>query len=253
LRGDVQPISIGESTVVQDLVTIKSFTGSGPVKIGRHAYVGANARLGSCTVQDFAFVSMGATVEDGAVVESYGLLAAGARLAAGGKVASGQVWAGSPAAYLRDITTEEREAMTDSLSELRHLAKVHFEETEKSFEEIFSDDIARNEAVSAEEGELTQERFRKLGYADSPHDVQEMEFVHGHEYINIDPRPHTEVKTWKPFTEDGQVFPEAWKVYSEDYSRYERARAIFEKPTPEAVTPSYDQLPRNSTPWTKRY
>lgn len=253
LRGDVQAITIGENSIVQDLAIIKSFVGNAPVKIGRHAFVGPNARIGSCTIQDHAFVSMGATVEDGAVVESYGLLAAGARLTEGSKVASGQVWAGSPAVYLRDITTEEREALNDNLSEQRQLARVHFEETEKSFVEVFTDEALRSNRLYSDEADLTTERLDKLGFSNDPLDVTQLDQVLGYEYINLDPRPKTDVKTWKPFTEDGQVFPESWKPYSEDYSRYERARAIFDRPTPEAVTSNLDSIPRDSTPWTKRY
>lgn len=47
---------------------------------------------------------MGATVGKGAVVESFGVLAAGANLPEGERVPSGQIYAGSPARYLRDVT-----------------------------------------------------------------------------------------------------------------------------------------------------
>ena len=44
---------------------------------------------------------------DGCVVESKGMLAAGALLTPGKCVPSGQLWAGRPARYVRDLTEEE--------------------------------------------------------------------------------------------------------------------------------------------------
>ena len=51
---------------------------------------------------------MGATVSPGATVESFAVVAAGAVIPEGVTVPSGQVWAGSPAHYLRDLTQEEK-------------------------------------------------------------------------------------------------------------------------------------------------
>jgi carbonic anhydrase/acetyltransferase-like protein (isoleucine patch superfamily) len=47
---------------------------------------------------------MGATVGKGSVVESFAVLAAGADLPENSVVPSGQIFAGSPARYLRDLT-----------------------------------------------------------------------------------------------------------------------------------------------------
>ena len=47
---------------------------------------------------------MGASVSRGAKVEAFGVLAAGAALAEGHTVHSGQIFAGTPANYLRDLT-----------------------------------------------------------------------------------------------------------------------------------------------------
>lgn len=47
---------------------------------------------------------MGATIGRGATVESFAVVASGANILEGITVPSGQVWAGSPAHYLRDLT-----------------------------------------------------------------------------------------------------------------------------------------------------
>ena len=72
--------------------------------IGDNVYIGPNASLDACNIEDNSFVGMGASVARGAKVEAFGVLAAGATLAEGQTVRSGQIFAGSPAHYLRDLT-----------------------------------------------------------------------------------------------------------------------------------------------------
>jgi len=62
---------------------------------------------------------MGASVHRGAKVEAFGVLAAGSALGEGQSIPSGQVWAGSPAAYLRDITQEEKHLMSEHKMEMQ--------------------------------------------------------------------------------------------------------------------------------------
>jgi len=67
-------------------------------------HVGANVQLDACTLENFAVVGMGASVHRGGKVESFGVLSAGAVLQEGDVVPSGQIFVGSPAHYLRDLT-----------------------------------------------------------------------------------------------------------------------------------------------------
>lgn len=60
---------------------------------------------------------MGATV-NGATLNSYAVLAAGAVLQPGQTVPSNQVWAGNPAEYLRDLSAEEREILSEHREEM---------------------------------------------------------------------------------------------------------------------------------------
>ena len=57
--------------------------------IGDKVYIGANASLDACTIEDNAFIGMGATVARGAKVEAFGVLAAGAVLGEGQTLPSG--------------------------------------------------------------------------------------------------------------------------------------------------------------------
>jgi hypothetical protein len=63
-----------------------------------------------------------------------------------------------------------------------------------------------------------------------------------------------EEPTWKPFTEDGEVYPKEWKMYGEDMARRQKASEMFEKPAPPRMPePNLRSFPRDQTPWTKRY
>lgn len=108
IRGDVQSIRIGERTNIQDGTVIHVTRDTGPTTIGSGVTIGHSALLHACTLEDNCFIGMRATVMDGAVVESGAMVAAGALVTPGKRVLSGQLWAGSPARYFRDLTIEEK-------------------------------------------------------------------------------------------------------------------------------------------------
>lgn len=59
------------------------------------------------------------------------MVAAGSEVAAGTVVQTGQVYAGSPAKYLRDLTQEEKHMISHYKEEMQQMAKIYCEETEK--------------------------------------------------------------------------------------------------------------------------
>lgn len=107
IRGDVNYIRIGERTNIQDGSVVHVTRKTGPTIIGSNVTIGHSVLLHACTLEDSSFIGMHSTVMDGAVVESGGWLAAGALLPPGKKVPKGQVWAGNPARYLRDLKDGE--------------------------------------------------------------------------------------------------------------------------------------------------
>lgn len=112
IRADVNHVRIGARTNIQDGSTIHCDGAQGddpgyPTLIGEDCLVGHMVLLHGCTLEDRAFVGMGAIVLNGAIIESDGMLAAGAMLTSGKVIKSGQLWAGRPAKYLRDLTPEE--------------------------------------------------------------------------------------------------------------------------------------------------
>ncbi|QTD55076.1 gamma carbonic anhydrase family protein [Parasphingorhabdus cellanae] len=131
IRADVNKITIGARSNIQDGTTVHcdsptSFTPYGyPTIIGEDVLVGHMVMLHGCTLEDRAFVGLSTTVMDGCVIEGDGMLAAGATLTPNKRIPTGQLWAGSPAKYMRDLTEQAIEGMRLGVSHYVENAKAH--------------------------------------------------------------------------------------------------------------------------------
>ncbi|MCG8492636.1 MAG: gamma carbonic anhydrase family protein [Sneathiellales bacterium] len=130
VRGDVNYIRIGKRSNIQDGTVIHVSNGTHPTIIGDDVLVGHNCIIHGCTLENGSFVGMGATVLDGAVVESGGMVAAGALLTPNKRVPSGQLWGGTPAKYIRDLTEEQQKNLTSGANHYAGLAQVYKSEIE---------------------------------------------------------------------------------------------------------------------------
>lgn len=127
LRGDVNNIRIGRRSNIQDHTIIHvSSTGQGTY-IGDDVTVGHAAVLHACTIGDKAFIGMQACIMDDAVVEGGAMIAAGALVTPGKRVPGGQLWGGSPARYMRDLTVEEIQFLEFSAARYVKLSKAYKE------------------------------------------------------------------------------------------------------------------------------
>lgn len=109
LRGDGPGIRVGENSNLQDGTVVHVAARGLMTIVGKNVTVGHKALLHACEVQDGAFIGMNSTVLDGAVVESEAMVAAGALVTPGKIVRRGELWAGSPARKLRDLTEKDFE------------------------------------------------------------------------------------------------------------------------------------------------
>ncbi len=75
VRGDVERISVGAQSNIQDNCTLHADPGF-PVSIGERVSVGHNAVVHGATVGDDCLIGMGATVLNGAVIGAGSLVAA---------------------------------------------------------------------------------------------------------------------------------------------------------------------------------
>jgi gamma-carbonic anhydrase len=123
LRGDGPGIRIGENTNLQDGTVVHIAKRGLMTVVGRNVSVGHMALLHACEVQDEAFIGMHASVLDGAVVERRAMVAAGALVTPGKIVRSGELWAGSPARKMRDLTAKDYETFEDVVDGYIKLAR----------------------------------------------------------------------------------------------------------------------------------
>lgn len=122
LRGDVNKIRIGSETNIQDGTVIHVDSRNYPTIIGDRVTVGHMALVHACTIGNDCLIGMKSCVMDGAVVESGSIVAAGALVTPGKVVPAGQLWAGSPAKYMRDVSDDERKWLAHSASHYADLA-----------------------------------------------------------------------------------------------------------------------------------
>ena len=104
MRGDDHYIRIGENTNIQDGSIIHVTLDTNPTLIGNNVVVGHAAKLHGCEIGDGSLVGIGSIVLDGSVMEPGSMLAAGSLLTPNKRVPTGELWSGSPAKKMRDMT-----------------------------------------------------------------------------------------------------------------------------------------------------
>jgi carbonic anhydrase/acetyltransferase-like protein (isoleucine patch superfamily) len=107
IRGDVARIRIGRRTNVQDATVVHVSSDDGPTLIGDEVTIGHHCLIHACRLEDRCFIGMRATVMDRAVVETGAMVAAGALVTPAKRVKSGELWAGSPARRMRELTDDD--------------------------------------------------------------------------------------------------------------------------------------------------
>ncbi len=134
LRGDGPGIRIGENSNLQDGTVVHVAARGLMTVIGTDVSVGHMALLHACEVQDGAFIGMRSSVLDGAVVESQAMVAAGALVAPGKVVRRGELWAGTPARKLRDLSEKDFEEFRRVVAHYRELARSYGPPTQAAAE-----------------------------------------------------------------------------------------------------------------------
>ena len=113
LRGDVNTITIGDRTNIQDGVVIHTlYDGSkhhSQTHFGSDISIGHNAVIHGAVIGDECLIGMGATILDNAVVPPGCIIAANALVLSNARLEPDSVYAGVPAKKVKDVTPEQRE------------------------------------------------------------------------------------------------------------------------------------------------
>jgi carbonic anhydrase/acetyltransferase-like protein (isoleucine patch superfamily) len=107
IRGDVNFITIGDNTNIQDGAVIHCTYLKAPTIIGNNVSIGHNALVHGCVINDHVLVGMGAIVMDHALVEEFCIIAAGAIVLENMRCESGFLYAGIPARKIKPLTEEQ--------------------------------------------------------------------------------------------------------------------------------------------------
>lgn len=122
VRGDVEPIKIGENTNIQDLSMVHTSHGY-PTTIGNNVTIGHRAICHGCTIEDDVLVGMGAILLDGVYIESNVIIGAGSLVPPNKRIPSNSLVMGTPAKVVRTLTDEEIEHIMQSAKGYVELSK----------------------------------------------------------------------------------------------------------------------------------
>lgn len=123
LRGDTEPITVGERSNIQDGCVLHADPGF-PTIVGAGVSVGHNAILHGCTVEDDCLIGMGATVLNGAVIGRGSLVAANTLIPQGAQIPPGSLVAGVPGKVRRELTEEQQRGIElNAMAYLHHMSE----------------------------------------------------------------------------------------------------------------------------------
>lgn len=128
-------VRIGTGTSVGDRTMIHCDS-KGPATIGSGVVIGAGSILHGCIVEDSCLIGEGSQVLDGAKIGRLCIISPGSLVPMGKEVPSGQLWAGIPAKYQREITAAEASGIVALALENSKLAVEHAQESAKSWQTI---------------------------------------------------------------------------------------------------------------------
>ncbi len=113
LRGDIEPIVIGEGSNVQDGSVFHADEGY-PLTLGRDVTVGHQVMLHGCTIGDNSLIGIGAVILNGARVGRNCLIAARCLVPEGKEIPDGSLVMGLPGKIVRSLSDEEIASNTAS-------------------------------------------------------------------------------------------------------------------------------------------
>ena len=130
MRGDTEPIAVGDRTNVQDGCVLHADPGY-PATIGDGCVIGHNAVVHGCEVGNGCLVGMGATIMNGAKIGEGSIVAAGALVPEGKEFPPRSLIVGAPAKLVREVTEAQTEDLARGARAYVERARLHRESLER--------------------------------------------------------------------------------------------------------------------------
>jgi carbonic anhydrase/acetyltransferase-like protein (isoleucine patch superfamily) len=134
LRGDCEPIRVGNQSNIQDLCCLHSDPGI-PCTVGNRVTVGHGAFVHGATVEDECLIGIKAVLLNGCVIGTGSVVAAGSLVTEGKIIPPHSVVMGVPAKVVRETTDRDKEMIVRGWQ--------HYVQTAKDFREA---DLAASES-----------------------------------------------------------------------------------------------------------
>lgn len=122
IRGDNDPITIGEETSIQDNCVLHTDPGF-PMTIGNRVTVGHLAMLHGCRIGDGSLIGMGATVMNGTVVGRNCIVGAHALIGEGKEIPDNSMVLGAPGRVVKTLGPEAEAMLAKAAA--AYVDKVH--------------------------------------------------------------------------------------------------------------------------------
>ena len=125
IRGDLQPIIIGDYTNIQDNATVHTMYNE-PTIVGNYVTVGHNAIVHCYKVGDNTLIGMGAILLGHAQIGENSVVGAGSLVTEHKKLPNNSMCFGSPAKVIRALNEDGIDAL--------HQSAIHYAEVAKNYE-----------------------------------------------------------------------------------------------------------------------
>jgi carbonic anhydrase/acetyltransferase-like protein (isoleucine patch superfamily) len=113
LRGDNDPVVIGENSNIQDGSVLHTDVGC-PLTIGQNVTVGHLAMLHGCTIGDNSLIGIGAVILNNAVIGKNCIIGAKAFISEGKIIPDNSLVMGAPGKVVRDVSDQQAQMLIGS-------------------------------------------------------------------------------------------------------------------------------------------
>jgi carbonic anhydrase/acetyltransferase-like protein (isoleucine patch superfamily) len=113
LRGDIENITVGEGSNIQDNCVLHTDKGF-PLKIGEMVTVGHLVMLHGCIIMDNSLIGIGSTILNNSVIGNNCIIGANSLITERKIIPDNSLVMGSPGKVIRQVTEEEKKAITEN-------------------------------------------------------------------------------------------------------------------------------------------